>query len=325
MLGRGSAAAAGPVRGLAREGWAAAVVWGPEHARVLLTGGSGAAQRRHCRARLRPCVVSLPACCGGPGRWGEHVLLWQSCAFPPGRLSWQGSGAPSSRLALANGARNSLICWVLSEIDDLCVLLVVAQPWLTAHTFAADNGKWVSCTGACPPAPISTPCRLRQAAPFAGAASPSPRPGRRFRTVCGGCRSPCVGSLQQARILPQPAKPPWTSWVLSCRISQAAAARTVLAPRGRVGVLVWICSCGIGARLQCAVALPELPAQHGSAGPPACLPQCFHCHTARGFSLPCDLAVLAVPEKTHGSPVPARHRLRLRLPRSELQTCLVLC
>lgn len=293
---------------------------------MLLTGGSGAAQRRHCRARLHPCVVSLPACCGGPGRWGEHVLLWQSCAFPPGRLSWQGSGAPSSRLALANGARNSLICWVLSEIDDLCVLLVVAQPWLTAHTFAADNGKWVSCTGACPPAPISTPCRLRRAAPFAGAASPSPRPGRRFRTVCGGCRSPCVGSLQQARILPQPAKPPWTSWVLSCRISQAAAARTVLAPRGRVGVLVWICSCGIGARLQCvAVALPELPAQHGSAGPPACLPQCFHCHTARGFSLPCDLAVLAVPEKTHGSPVPARHRLRLRLPRSELQTCLVLC
>lgn len=263
----------------------AVIVWGSQHTRVLPTGGSGGTQWHHCRARLHPCVLSLPACCGG--WWGEHVLLGQSCAFPPGRLSW-GSGALRSRLALPNGACNSLICWVLSEIDDLCVPLVVAQPWLTAHTFAADSGKWAPCTGACLPAPSSVPCRAAPPpAPFAGAASPSPLPGRWFRTVCAGCRSPCVGSLQQARILPQPAKLPWTSWVLSCRISQAAAARTVLALRGRVGVLVGICSCGIAARLQCAVApgsarlcwAPRVPAPvlplHSQPGAPLCaVPWC---------------------------------------------------
>lgn len=93
----------------------------------------------------------LPACC-----W-ECVLLWQSCLFQPRSscLSQQGSGALSARLVWANGACNSLIRWEPSEIDDLCMLLVVAQPWPTACTSMADNGKWVPCTRAWVPVPIS--------------------------------------------------------------------------------------------------------------------------------------------------------------------------
>lgn len=68
-----------------------------------------------------------------------------------------------------------------------------------------------------------------------------------------------------------------------------------------------------------------LPAQHGSAGPPACLPRCFHCTPSPGLLSALCPGVLAVPEKTHGSPVSARHHLCLWLPCSEMQTCLVLC
>ena len=128
------------------------------------------------------------------------------------------------------------------------------HPWLTM-----GNGFPAPERGCQPP----SACRAAACAgpvPAAGAAFPAPLSECRLRVVCAGCRSPHVGSLRQARILPQPAKLLRTGRVLSRSVSLAAAACTVLVPRSRAG------GAGLQLQDQCQTAARWGPARSSQVG-----------------------------------------------------------